>query len=152
MGGMAWDLKLQDRRVAKIVKACQDLPGQRLFQYVDADGELKEVTSADVNAYLKEITGRDITAKDFRTWAGTVLAALALREFEAFDSAAKAKKNIRAAIEGVASRLGNTPTICRKCYIHPQILDGYLEGDLLSNLKDAVETELCEDLSRLRPE
>jgi DNA topoisomerase-1 len=110
------------------------------------------VTSADVNAYLREITGQDITAKDFRTWAGTVLAALALQEFEAFDSEAKAKKNLRAAIEGVAARLGNTPTICRKCYIHPQVLDCYLEGALLLQIKDAVEDELRADLTALKPE
>ncbi|MFD0934033.1 DNA topoisomerase IB, partial [Methylobacterium trifolii] len=150
--GKTWNLSVKDRRVAKIVKACQDLPGQELFQYLDDAGERRDVTSSDVNAYLREITGQEITAKDFRTWAGTVLAALALREFEAFDSHAKAKKNLRAAIEGVAARLGNTPTICRKCYIHPQVLDGYLEGDLLDQVKDAVETELSEDLSRLKPE
>ena len=150
--GKAWDVSLKDRRVAKIVKACQDLPGQELFQYLDADGERRDVTSSDVNAYLREIAGEDFSAKDFRTWAGTVLAALALREFEAFDSEAGAKRNVRAAIESVAGRLGNTPTICRKCYIHPQILDGYLEGEMLSQVKDAVETELTDDLSRLRPE
>ena len=150
--GKTWDLGLKDRRVARIVKACQDLPGQELFQYRDADGTVRDVTSADVNAYLREITGQDITAKDFRTWAGTVLAALALQEFEAFDSEAKAKKNLRAAIEGVAARLGNTPTICRKCYIHPQVLDCYLEGALLLQIKDAVEDELRDDLSGLKPE
>ena len=150
--GKTWDLGLKDRRVARIVKACQDLPGQELFQYRDEDGTVRDVTSADVNAYLREITGQDITAKDFRTWAGTVLAALALQEFEAFDSEAKAKKNLRAAIEGVAARLGNTPTICRKCYIHPQVLDCYLEGALLLQIKDAVEDELREDLAGLKPE
>ncbi|MDO9426909.1 MAG: DNA topoisomerase IB [Methylobacterium sp.] len=150
--GKTWDLGVKDRRVARIVKACQDLPGQELFQYRDADGTVRDVTSADVNAYLREITGQPVTAKDFRTWAGTVLAALALQEFEAFDSAAAAKKNLRAAIESVASRLGNTPTICRKCYIHPQVLDGYLEGDLLLQVKDAVADELRHDLTRLKPE
>ncbi|MBP1178892.1 DNA topoisomerase IB [Methylobacterium sp. PvR107] len=150
--GKTWDVALKDRRVARIVKACQDLPGQELFQYLDADGAQRDVTSSDVNAYLREITGEDFTAKDFRTWAGTVLAALALREFESFDSEAGAKRNLRAAIESVASRLGNTPTICRKCYIHPQVLDCYLEGSLLLQVKDAVETELSEDLSSLRPE
>ncbi|MCJ2079762.1 DNA topoisomerase IB [Methylobacterium sp. J-090] len=150
--GKTWDLGVKDRRVARIVKACQDLPGQELFQYRDADGTVRDVTSADVNAYLRAITGQPITAKDFRTWAGTVLAALALQEFEAFDSAAAAKKNLRTAIESVASRLGNTPTICRKCYIHPQVLDGYLEGDLLLQVKDAVEDELRHDLTRLKPE
>ena len=150
--GKTWDVSLKDRRVARIVKACQDLPGQELFQYLDADGSQRDVTSSDVNAYLREITGEDFTAKDFRTWAGTVLAALALQEFESFDSEAGAKRNIRAAIESVAGRLGNTPTICRKCYIHPQVLDCYLEGGLLLQVKDAVETELSADLSRLRPE
>lgn len=150
--GKTWNLSLKDRRVARIVKACQDLPGQELFQYLDAEGTRRDVTSADVNAYLREISGQDITAKDFRTWAGTVLAALALQEFEAFDSAASARKNLRAAIEGVASRLGNTPTICRKCYIHPHVLDCYLEGALLLQVKDAVEEELRADIGRLRPE
>ena len=150
--GKEWNLSLKDRRVARIVKACQDLPGQELFQYLDGDGARRDVTSGDVNDYLREITGQDITAKDFRTWAGTVLAALALREFESFDSEAVAKKNVRSAIEAVAARLGNTPTICRKCYIHPQLIDCYLEGGLLLQVKDAVETELSEELASLRPE
>jgi DNA topoisomerase I len=150
--GKSWRLQVKDRRVAKIVKACQDLPGQHLFQYLNEEGEQQFVTSADVNAYLKEITGRDITAKDFRTWAGTVLAAMALREFETFDSEAKAKKNVRAAIERVASQLGNTPTICRKCYIHPEVLSCYLEGGLLLEIKDEVESELREELASLKPE
>ncbi|TGD99272.1 DNA topoisomerase IB [Methylobacterium nonmethylotrophicum] len=147
-----WELAVHDRRVAKIVKACQDLPGQELFQYLDEDGVQRDVTSADVNAYLREITGRDITAKDFRTWSGTVLAAMALREFEAFDSQAVAKRNVRAAIERVAERLGNTPTICRKCYIHPEILGCYLEGELLLQVKDEVEAALRDEIARLRPE
>lgn len=150
--GKTWKLQVKDRRIARIVKACQDLPGQDLFQYLDESGEQQSITSADVNAYLKEITGSEITAKDFRTWAGTVLAALALAEFEAFDSDAKAKKNIRAAIETVAARLGNTPSICRKCYVHPEVLDAYLDGGLLLDVKEQVEAELREDLASLRPE
>lgn len=150
--GKTWKLKVKDRRIAKIVKACQDLPGQDLFQYLDENGERQSISSSDVNAYLKDITGRDITAKDFRTWAGTVLAALALSEFEQFDSEAKAKKNIRAAIEQVSSRLGNTPTICRKCYVHPEVFTCYLEGGLLLEIKKQVEEELREDLPSLRPE
>jgi DNA topoisomerase-1 len=150
--GKTWRLKVSDRRVAKIVKACQDLPGQQLFQYLDADGNRQGVTSSDVNDYLREITGKEITAKDFRTWAGTVLAAVALQELGEIDSAAAAKRNLRAAIENVAARLGNTVTICRKCYVHPQILDGYLAGDLLVNLKKAVDAELSEKLPGLRPE
>jgi DNA topoisomerase-1 len=150
--GKEWNVSLKDRRVARIVKACQDLPGQDLFQYIDEEGERRDVTSSDVNAYLREITGEDFTAKDFRTWAGTVLAALGLRAFEAFDSEAGAKRNVRAAIEEVASRLGNTPTICRKCYIHPEILDCYLEGGLIDQMRGAVESELTEDPGHLRPE
>src|SRR5206468_9340137 len=150
--GKQWRLQLKDRRVAKIVRACQDLPGQRLFQYKDEAGEIREVTSADVNDYLKEITGRDITAKDFRTWAGTVMAAIALHEFEAFDTKATQKKNLKAAIERVAARLGNTPTICRKCYVHPEILSSYLDGNLVLEIKSAVENELRDELAGLKPE
>ena len=149
--GKTWRLQMKDRRIAKIVRACQELPGQRLFQYQD-DGELREVTSADVNAYLKEITGRDITAKDFRTWAGTVMAALALREFEAIDTQAAQKKNIRAAIESVAARLGNTPTICRKCYVHPEVLNAYVEGQLLLEVRRQAREALREELAQLKPE
>ncbi|ANY79358.1 DNA topoisomerase I [Microvirga ossetica] len=150
--GKTWKLQVKDRRIARIVKACQDLPGQDLFQYIGDDGEQLSITSADVNAYLKEITGREITAKDFRTWAGTVLAALALSEFEEFDNQAKAKKNIREAIEKVASRLGNTPSICRKCYVHPEVFACYLDGGLLLDVKQRIETQLREDLSSLKPE
>ncbi len=150
--GRTWRLQLKDRRVAKVVKACQDLPGQELFEYLDESGAPCDVTSGDVNAYLKEITGSDITAKDFRTWAGTVLAALALQEFEKFDTQAVLKKNVRAAIESVASRLGNTPTICRKCYVHPEILSCYTEGALLLDIKGQIEAELREDLASLKPE
>jgi DNA topoisomerase-1 len=150
--GKTWSLQVKDRRIAKIVKACQDLPGQELFQYIDEDGVQRDVTSADVNAYLKEITGTEITAKDFRTWAGTVLAALALKEFETFDTQARAKKNVRAAIESVSAKLGNTPTICRKCYIHPEIMSSYVEGSLLLEIKQEVEAELREDLAGLKPE
>jgi DNA topoisomerase-1 len=150
--GKTWNLKIRDRRVARVVKQCQDLPGQHLFEYVDDDGSLRAVTSSDVNDYLREISGAQITAKDFRTWAGTVLAAIALSEFEAVDSAARAKKNVKAAIERVAQRLGNTPTICRKCYVHPQVLDAYLAGELAREIKAEVDAELSEDLSRLEPE
>jgi DNA topoisomerase-1 len=150
--GKTWRLQVKDRRVAKIVRACQELPGQRLFQYKDEQGEVREVTSADVNAYLKESTGRDITAKDFRTWAGTVMAALALQEFQAFDTKATQKKNLRAAIERVSSRLGNTPTICRKCYIHPEVLNAYVEGNMLLQIEKQVESELADKLQELKPE
>ena len=150
--GKTWNLKLSDRRVAKVVKACQDLPGQELFQYRDAGGTPRDVSSADVNAYLREVTGRDVTAKDFRTWAGTVLAALALREFERFDTQAAAKRNVRAAIERVSARLGNTPTICRKCYVHPHVLDTYLSGSLVLEIVEEAQAALRDEMGRLRPE
>ena len=150
--GKEWNLSHKDKRIAKIVRQCQDLPGQHLFQYVGEDGERHEVTSSDVNAYLREIAGQGVTAKYFRTWTGTVLAALALSEFEIFDSDAAAKKNIRAAIEQVAARLGNTPTVCRKCYVHPAIIDGYLDKALALELREEVERELVEDVGSLRPE
>lgn len=149
--GKDWNLKLSDRRIAKVVRQCQDLPGQHLFQYVDEEDERRVVTSADVNDYLREISGQDVSAKDFRTWAGTVLAALALREFEAFDSQTLAKKNIKAAIQRVAERLGNTPTICRKCYVHPEIVTTYLDGKLAEELERKAEKEF-ENLSALQPE
>jgi DNA topoisomerase-1 len=150
--GKVWRLQVKDRRVAKIVKSCQDLPGQQLFQYIDEEGERQVVTSSDVNDYLREITGHEVTAKDFRTWAGTVLAALALQEFGAIDNQAMAKKNIRAAIEHVAARLGNTQAICRKCYVHPEILNSYLSGSLLLEIRSQVETALREELAGLKPE
>lgn len=150
--GKQWSLQLKDRRIAKIIKACQDLPGQELLQYLDEDGKPQDVTSSDVNAYLGEITGRDITAKDFRTWAGTLLAALALKEFKKFDSAAEAKRNLRAAIERVAARLGNTPTICRKCYVHPEILGAYLDGKLVLEIKSEAESALRDEFKVLKPE
>jgi DNA topoisomerase-1 len=149
--GRVWKLKISNRRVAKIIKACQDLPGQHLFQYRNGDDTLHDVTSSDVNAYLREITNREITAKDFRTWAGTVLAALALQEFAAIDSEAAAKRNVRDAIENVASHLGNTPTICRKCYIHPAILETYMAGELALTIKQRAAADL-RGLHHLKPE
>jgi DNA topoisomerase-1 len=150
--GKTWRLQVNDRRVAKIVRACQEIPGQQLFQYLDGEGNRQGITSSDVNAYLREISGQDITAKDFRTWAGTVLAAVALQEFSEIDSQAKAKKNLKAAIESVATRLGNTVTICRKCYIHPEIINSYLAGDLAINLKEKIDHELSRKLAGLKPE
>ena len=150
--GKTWNLDMKDRRVAKVVRSIQELPGQQLFQYVDGEGNRKPVSSSDVNAYLREITGEDVTAKDFRTWAGTVLASMALGEFEAVDNQARRKRNVKAAIESVAKRLGNTPTICRKSYVHPHVLETYLDGTLLETLKQEVEEELAEDADVLEPE
>ena len=150
--GKEWNVALKDRRLARVVAACRDVPGDELFQYLDRDGQRHAVTSGDVNAYLREATGADFTAKDFRTWAGTVLAAMALREFESFDSASAAKRNVTRAIEQVATRLGNTPSVCRKSYVHPEVLDAYLEGGLLNSLKREVEAELRDELAGLSGE
>jgi DNA topoisomerase I len=150
--GKTWQLQVKNPRVARIVRACQELPGQELFLYLDENKAVQRVTSSDVNQYLREITGRDITAKDFRTWAGTVLAALALQEMERIDAQAAQKKNIKAAIERVAARLGNTPTICRKCYVHPEVLNAYIEGALTLDVKQEAEKQLREHLQDLKPE
>jgi DNA topoisomerase I len=150
--GKSWRLTVKNRRVAKIVKAMQDLPGQRLFQYEDDEGAPQHVTSTDVNAYL----GDDISAKDFRTWGGTVLAAAALSAFDPPDTKALAKANIKAAIDDVAGSLGNTPTISRKCYVHPALLEAYEAGDLtLRKAKRAGlsthEASVLNFLDRQRP-
>jgi DNA topoisomerase I len=150
--GILHSIDLTDRRLAKIVRHCQELPGQELFQYVDEEGETQSLGSADVNEYLREITGQDFTAKDFRTWAGTVLAATALQEFKAFNSKTEAKRNIVRAIDNVASRLGNTPAVCRKSYIHPTVVDMYINGVLIGALERSVEQELRTHLQRLEPE
>jgi len=148
--GKQWSLSVTDRRIAKIMRACQELPGQELLQYIDEEGNCQDVTSTDVNDYLKQISGSDITAKDFRTWAGTVLAAMALNELKSFDTAAEAKRNLRTAIEKVSARLGNTPTICRKCYVHPEVLNSYMDGNLVLELKS--KSELRGAIGSLKPE
>jgi len=133
-------------------KRSQYLPGEDLFQYLDEQGEQQTIGSADVNEYLREISGEEFTAKDFRTWAGTVLAAMALQEFEAFDSETQAKRNIVAAIESVSRRLGNTPSVCRKCYVHPAVIDSYASGTMLKTLQQRAEQEMAQSLHDLRPE
>ncbi len=148
--GVEHEVDVTNRRLASIVKRCQELPGQSLFQYIDERGIRQDVDSADVNDYLHEIAGADFTAKDFRTWAGTVLAAMALQEFESFDSKVQAKRNIVRAIERVAERLGNTPTVCRKCYIHPAILDSYLDGTMIETLERRADEEM-KSSGRLKP-
>ncbi|QOY93005.1 DNA topoisomerase IB [Massilia sp. UMI-21] len=150
--GVYHKVQVHDRRVARIIRRSRDLPGQELFQYVDDEGDTHTIDSSDVNDYLRGITGEDYTAKDFRTWSGTVLAALALQEFEKFDSEAQAKKNIVRAIESVAEKLGNTPSVCRKCYVHPVVLDAYLDGAVLEGLRERTERELTEELHALQPE
>jgi DNA topoisomerase-1 len=146
--GKEHEVDLRDRRLARIIKRCQELPGHELFQYVDEDGERRVVHSDDVNEYLHEIAGEEFTAKDFRTWAGTIYCALCLLECEACDRESEAKKNVVQAIRTVSERLGNTPTVCRKCYVHPAVIDSYLDGtmrDLLGNNGEA--TALGEDES-----
>lgn len=149
--GVEHTVDVKDRRLAAVVRRSQELPGQELFQYIGEDGERQTIDSGDVNEYLREITGEDFTAKDFRTWTGTVLAAQALQEFGEFDSEAHAKRNVVAAIEAVASRLGNTRAISRKSYVHPAIIEGYMDGSMLQTLKERAEEEL-EDLKDLPPE
>jgi DNA topoisomerase I len=150
-GGKLHRISVRDRRLARIVRSCKELPGQHLFQYLDESGERRAIGSADVNAYLEEITGQQFTAKDFRTWAGTVLAALALSITEAFDSEAAAKRNVARAIEQVAAQLGNTVAVCRKSYIHPDVVECYLDGTLLRHLDEGV-SEVLDDLAGLREE
>jgi DNA topoisomerase I len=126
--GIEHTVDLHEQRLATIIKACRDLPGYELFQYVDAEGQRQVIDSADVNEYVREICGEDFTAKEFRTWAGTVLAAKALAELAKATSAGAIKRNISQAVEVVAKRLGNTKTVCRKCYIHPAVFEAYGEG------------------------
>jgi len=132
--GKFHDVSFSDARLARIVKRCQELPGRELFQYLDDDGAVQNIGSADVNDYLREVMGREFTAKDFRTWTGTVLAAEALQEMQEFGSETQAKKNIVDAVEAVAGVLGNTRSVCRKCYIHPAIVDAYLDRTLAAGL------------------
>jgi len=150
--GVFHKIHVRDRRLARIIRSTRELPGQELFQYLDDDGQAHSIDSSDVNDYLRAITGEDYTAKDFRTWSGTVLAALALQEFEKFDSETQAKKNIVRAIETVAQKLGNTPSVCRKCYVHPAVLDAYMEGAVIEAMRERTEQELIDDLATLAPE
>ena len=132
--GRQHEVGISDRRIAKIVSKCQDLPGQDLFQYVGDDDQVRNVTSQDVNDYLREITNENFTAKDFRTWAGTVLAAIALGTQGDFETKKQAKANVKAAISAVAELLGNTPAICRRCYVHPAIVEQ------IPGLNDTIKT------------
>jgi DNA topoisomerase-1 len=146
------DIALQDKRLARIVRECRDLPGYELFQYLDEYEELHSVDSADVNGYLHEISGADFSAKDFRTWAGTVQTALFLGEIGPSASETEAKRNIVAAIKQTAERLGNRPATCRNYYVHPAILEAYLDGSLLKSIPRAGEINSADTPSRLYPE
>jgi DNA topoisomerase-1 len=149
--GVEHEIELADKRLAKIVKRCQDIPGQELFQYRDATGEYQAIDSGDVNAYLKAITEQDFTAKDFRTWAGTVLAAAELADIGTFTSETGAKKNIVQAIKTVASYLRNRPATCRKYYIHPAILDAYMDESLHQVMEEHAAA-IVEKSHALKPE
>jgi len=133
--GVRHALDLRDRRLAKIVRQCQDLPGQQLFEYLDDDGTNHAIDSADVNDYIREISSEEFSAKDFRTWVGTVTCAMLLASDAADDTQADRKQRVVSVIKDVAKRLGNTPAICRKCYVHPAIVDAYLEQGALAPVR-----------------
>lgn len=150
--GKEHEIGIRNQRLARVVKRCQELPGQELFQYVDGDGAPLTVGSADVNAYLREVTGQDFTAKDFRTWAGTVLAALVLAEYGPAESEAQARKNIVRAVEWVAHRLGNTPAVSRKSYVHPAVIEAYDDGELVETVQRELAKGVPADLNGLDPQ
>lgn len=150
--GVEHDIELSDRRLARIVKRCQDIPGQELFQYLDDDGQRQPIDSGDVNTYLREITGLDFTAKDFRTWAGTVLAAQELDELGPFKSETEGKRNVTQAIKDVAKQLGNRPATCRKYYVHPAIIDAYMNGSLFQTMEQRTKQESDGSPSELQAE
>jgi DNA topoisomerase-1 len=139
-GGRRHVVDVSDRRLARIVRQCQELPGHELFQCVASDGRLQAIGSTDVNAYLRRVAGEAFTAKDFRTWAGTVLAASALRG-QPFESESEARGKVARAIGSVAQRLGNTPAVCRRCYVHPLVVETYLDGGLARRVAGGPQEE-----------
>jgi DNA topoisomerase-1 len=141
--GVKHSVGIRDRRLARVVRECQDLPGQRLFEYVDEDGAVQAVHSDDVNEYMRAAMGGDFSAKDFRTWAGTVLAARALRDLE------PTQKSVKEAIASVAASLGNTPAVCRRCYVHPAIIDSHLDGTLSRSLARKLDERLANNPDKL---
>jgi DNA topoisomerase I len=148
--GKLHSIDLQDRHLARIVKKCQDLPGYELFQYLDEEGNQHTVDASDVNEYLRAITDEAFTAKDFRTWAGTVLACALLRQFESCETQTQAKKNVVQAIASVAEQLGNTPSVCRKCYVHPQVIESYMDGAMMKAFETEVKKEVEKSPHALR--
>jgi DNA topoisomerase-1 len=150
--GIKHRIDLEDDLLAKIVKRCQELPGQELFNYVAEDGEVRSIGSSDVNDYLREIAGEDVTAKDFRTWAATTLAAVALARFEDAATKKAEKATIRLAIETVADILGNTAAVCRKCYVHPAVVEGYVERTLKPMMRAPAASPAVARMDRLRRE
>ncbi|MDX2097683.1 MAG: DNA topoisomerase IB, partial [Leptolyngbyaceae cyanobacterium bins.59] len=150
--GVEHDIEVNDRRLAKIVKRCQDLPGQDLFQYLDDQGQHQTIGSGDVNDYLREIAEQDFTAKDFRTWAGTLLAALELEAMGCPTSDTQTKKHIVQAIKNVAQHLGNRPATCRKYYIHPAVLDACTDASLYQVMAERNRLHKVDNPYGLRPE
>jgi DNA topoisomerase-1 len=150
--GVEHTIDLNDRRLAKIVERCRDLPGYELFQYLDNEGHRHSIDAGDVNDYVREIAGDDFTAKDFRTWAGTVLACEMLRQVGAADTPTQAKRNVVAAIKSVAERLGNTPSVCRKCYVHPAVMESYLTGAMVTAFEQQIQRQVDKQASELRRE
>ena len=164
--GVHHAIDLEDRRLARIIKRCEEIPGYELFQYLDHEGNHHTIDSHDVNEYLREITGEHFTAKDFRTWAGSVLAGELLRQIGPFQTATEAKKNVVQAITAVAVQLGNTPSVCRKCYVHPAVLEAYLSGRLMEltgpevqvikeeiqEVRERLDTQIEEHAAALRNE
>ena len=147
--GVQHSIDLEDKRLARIIARCHDIPGHELFQFLDHEGNHHHIDSADVNEYLREITAphaeaEHFTAKDFRTWAGTVLACMMLQQLDPCDTGTQAKKNIVSTVAAVAQRLGNTPSVCRKCYIHPAVIEHYLHGSM-SNGALATAIELTQE-------
>ena len=136
--GVDHQIELKDRRLAKVIKQCQDIPGYEIFKYYDENGDRHFVDSGDVNEYLQQITTHDFSAKDFRTWAGTLLSAIKLNQLGEFDSEKQAQKNIVLAIKNVAKQLGNRPATCRKYYVHPAVIEAYQNGFLVDMMSEVV--------------
>jgi DNA topoisomerase-1 len=150
--GVHHTVNLRDRRLARILRQCADLPGYELFQYVDEAADRHSIDSADVNAYLREISGEHFTAKDFRTWAGSVLACVTLGHMDPFQTPTEAKRNVVEAIKAVSAKLGNTPSVCRKCYVHPAVLEAYLGGIPLAVAEEKLDAEIAKKAAELREE
>ena len=145
--GKTHTVSLNDRRLARIVRRCQALPGEDLFQYVDDEGVRQTIGSGDVNDYIREISGQEFTAKDFRTWAGTLLAVAALTEVGEWSTQRQAKSNVIRAVDRVAEQLNNTRAVCRKYYVHPAVFDAYLAGTMLEALQNGTKHSLKSDLN-----
>jgi DNA topoisomerase-1 len=151
-GGAAHDVEVTDARVARTIRRCEELSGQHLFQYLDDHNEPADIQSDDVNEYLQRVTGDHFTAKDFRTWSGTVLAAWALDDLGEYESDSQAKRQLVNAVEAVAAELGNTPAVCRRCYVHPEVFKAHLDGSLRSVLEQQAAGKLTTDVRGLSPQ